>query len=304
MKTKHLKITGEIKNPELIASSQLLADIKLIEDFDEANKKFINEVKEVASNCYLLNKKNDSNETKFIFDNFQVIFTNENLLTEILDKIILVFEKLSSKNNLEISNFKKLFLEKNNPLTSIQLFNSLINLEENSVINNFINKDNINFFSIFFNYLVRPIFISIKDQIVPNKFENSLFDDEIASNNKCPICGSSPSLGFIDEDGGRRYLWCHLCDTKWHFQRIQCVNCKSIDQEKLNTINIENDTIFRIQTCEECKGYIKEIRGNLKKNLKEGSDKKESLNLIEFDKFYLGLSYLDFIANEKGYENV
>ena len=48
------------------------------------------------------------------------------------------------------------------------------------------------------------------------------------------------------------------CDAQWLFQRLECPFCGNKDQKQLAYLTDDNG-IYRVYLCEECKGYLKSI---------------------------------------------
>jgi formate dehydrogenase accessory protein FdhE len=75
----------------------------------------------------------------------------------------------------------------------------------------------------------------------------------------CPICGSRPHFSFLSKDEeGARWLVCPRCDAQWLFQRLECPFCGNKDQKQLAYLTDDNG-IYRVYLCEQCKGYLKNI---------------------------------------------
>ncbi len=77
----------------------------------------------------------------------------------------------------------------------------------------------------------------------------------------CPVCGSNPGLarvgGSSSSDGRGKTLGCLQCGTSWEFERIRCVHCGVQNSKRLHYYNIEGDDSHRINTCDECGGYLR-----------------------------------------------
>lgn len=74
----------------------------------------------------------------------------------------------------------------------------------------------------------------------------------------CPVCGSAPALGVIEEDG-RRFLVCSVCRQHWQVPRVRCAACGQADAEKLYYIYSEEEPAYRIDACEVCRHYVKTV---------------------------------------------
>ena len=74
----------------------------------------------------------------------------------------------------------------------------------------------------------------------------------------CPICGGSPDFAFLDKERGARWLLCCRCDTEWLFQRLECPYCSTQDQNALAYFT-DDDGLYRLYICEQCKRYLKAI---------------------------------------------
>jgi formate dehydrogenase maturation protein FdhE len=105
----------------------------------------------------------------------------------------------------------------------------------------------------------------------------------------CPVCGHRPSLAHIDSSEGHRTLWCMHCGTSWPHQRIQCAFCGTREQDSLEILHPEQTERYRVQTCSECKRFLKEIRTD------------QGVDDYPFDRAYLGTGLLDQMAWEEGY---
>lgn len=78
----------------------------------------------------------------------------------------------------------------------------------------------------------------------------------------CPVCGAPPPLAQVHPKGGLpRILACCHCRTSWQFQRIGCPFCGNDDQNQLSVLTIEQEPLFRLDTCGECNGYLKTYLG-------------------------------------------
>jgi len=75
----------------------------------------------------------------------------------------------------------------------------------------------------------------------------------------CPVCGREPLIVRLEEETGKRWLFCSLCHTGWVFKRMVCPFCENNDQESLRYFFVENDEAHRIDVCDKCKRYIKTI---------------------------------------------
>jgi len=83
-------------------------------------------------------------------------------------------------------------------------------------------------------------------------------DDETRDKGYCPICGSAPALGALEEDG-RRFLFCGLCRHRWQVPRVRCASCGQTNAEKLYYIYSEEEPAYRIDACDACRHYIKTV---------------------------------------------
>lgn len=45
----------------------------------------------------------------------------------------------------------------------------------------------------------------------------------------------------------------------WEFERVRCVRCGTRNQGHLHYHSIEGDDAHRIQSCDECGGYIRSV---------------------------------------------
>lgn len=72
----------------------------------------------------------------------------------------------------------------------------------------------------------------------------------------CPVCGSLPSLLFLQKDG-QRNGYCSWCGTSWGLNRLQCCYCDNRFHESLGYLYAEAETHYHIQYCNLCKYYFK-----------------------------------------------
>lgn len=105
----------------------------------------------------------------------------------------------------------------------------------------------------------------------------------------CPICGSWPNLSFLEPPSGKRILRCSFCGHHWHFMLTVCPFCENSDSSKLEFIFSENHPSDGAALCLQCKRYI------LRKDL------RECVHDIHPEVVALGLSYLDVLAQERGF---
>ncbi len=79
----------------------------------------------------------------------------------------------------------------------------------------------------------------------------------------CPVCGAVPPMAQVLPEGGQpRQLVCCYCHSSWQFRRIGCPFCGNDDQNQLAVFTIEEEPLFRLDSCHECNGYLKTYLGN------------------------------------------
>ena len=74
----------------------------------------------------------------------------------------------------------------------------------------------------------------------------------------CSVCGSLPSLLFMEGEGERK-AYCSWCGTVWGLHRLQCPQCDNRAHESLGYLYVEAEPQHRIQYCNLCKVYFKLI---------------------------------------------
>jgi FdhE protein len=73
----------------------------------------------------------------------------------------------------------------------------------------------------------------------------------------CYVCGSSPDMAVLVGEGGKRYLYCRLCDTRWWYARLKCPYCGNEDVERLVSVSLEGEPECVIHACTACNRYLK-----------------------------------------------
>ena len=77
----------------------------------------------------------------------------------------------------------------------------------------------------------------------------------------CPVCGAKPQVAVLrpEGDGGKRFLVCSFCVTEWEFRRILCPLCGEVDYQKLPRYSAEGIPAVRVEACDTCKHYLKDV---------------------------------------------
>jgi len=83
--------------------------------------------------------------------------------------------------------------------------------------------------------------------------------------NRCPRCGGAPQLSILETplaapgEGGTRLLLCATCLTPWPFRRVVCPQCGEEDERKLGYFQSPTFEHVRVDACESCRRYLKNI---------------------------------------------
>ena len=96
----------------------------------------------------------------------------------------------------------------------------------------------------------------------------------------CPCCHAPPvaSLVLGGAREGIRYLQCSLCEVRWHRVRAVCVDCGASGKIDHWTLDDAKSAI-QIETCGDCKSYIKTFRLDYDPELEAVADDLGSLSL-------------------------
>ena len=106
---------------------------------------------------------------------------------------------------------------------------------------------------------------------------------------ECPLCGSPPQMARWKDEEGKRYLQCSFCSCQWRWERIACPSCNNKDMESLHYLYSEEEEAYRVDLCDQCKGYIKTVDSR-KLDYEPYVDLEDIVTL-----------HLDILAMEKGY---
>ncbi len=106
----------------------------------------------------------------------------------------------------------------------------------------------------------------------------------------CPLCGSSPDMAYLDEQG-KRFLHCALCGYEWYYPRLRCPFCENNESKELGCFVSEEEEGFRVDFCKKCNRYIK----TLDMRVIDSPAPLELENLITL--------HLDMLAHEQGFKD-
>ena len=107
----------------------------------------------------------------------------------------------------------------------------------------------------------------------------------------CPLCGHLPAMGQLirTKRGRERELICGCCKMKWTYRRIGCPYCGNENVNTLKLIEFVEMPEMRLDTCEECKAYVKTY-------INQGN---EQVALADWSTLHL-----DLIGKNKGFQRV
>ncbi len=109
----------------------------------------------------------------------------------------------------------------------------------------------------------------------------------------CPLCGNVPAMARLEKEVGQRHLWCAVCHTEWVFTRNQCAYCSNTDPNGIRYFFDENDNLYRVYVCDQCKRYLKTVDEN----------KYAFIHPLTMALEDLITHYLDEIAVKEGYQS-
>ena len=81
--------------------------------------------------------------------------------------------------------------------------------------------------------------------------------ESVWAHGHCPACGSLPFFGRLAEKEGKRYHSCSFCRHEYRVKRLQCPFCLNDDNEKLLYYTSEEEPMYQLHVCKECKNYLK-----------------------------------------------
>jgi len=118
-----------------------------------------------------------------------------------------------------------------------------------------------------------------------------LVDPDLAiRSGSCPVCGNLPRFSCLDAEDAVRTLVCGMCETSWRYRRIGCPFCGNEDQKKLRHFTVGKEPGYRVDVCDECKRYLKQV------DLRKVRD--EDAALADLD---IASARLDLLAWREGY---
>jgi FdhE protein len=136
------------------------------------------------------------------------------------------------------------------------------------------------------------LFLTVATRIILGKRASSLADaikDLKWDKGYCPVCGTHPAIGWIEEKGSKRWLRCGQCGTNWSFSRVICPYCENEAQQGMDYFYVDERPQESAFTCEKCKKYLITL------------NRISELNEHNLDVEAISLAYLDMIMQDKGF---
>ncbi|MDP9382410.1 MAG: formate dehydrogenase accessory protein FdhE [Chloroflexota bacterium] len=76
----------------------------------------------------------------------------------------------------------------------------------------------------------------------------------------CPKCGAWPTMADVRGLERNRRLLCGRCGGDWGIALLRCPYCRTNDHQRLGSlVPEENGELRKVDTCDECRGYIKTV---------------------------------------------
>ena len=125
----------------------------------------------------------------------------------------------------------------------------------------------------------RPYFVALR--------ESCSRDDRMWEEGRCPVCNAQPTVTWIG-DNGRRRVSCSYCGTTGQVNRTGCPVCLTVDSAKQKVLVFEREEGFKINTCDLCRSYVKNVDAGMILRLTP-----EIADLVSLP--------LDIVVQEKGY---
>ena len=203
-----------------------------------------------------------------------------------LEALTLLLKKFQDGINLD--SVKTKYSE--NPSLLINSIESLMNndFEEIEALSKELKIGTDEFIFIVINW-IKPFMINLRSDY----FDKNTPDLTEWFDSTCPFCGYYPDISkIVESKENLKSLHCSLCEHEWPFKRITCAICGNEDAQKLGFYTYEDDKKYRVDYCEECKGYIKSIR--IPKEKEESGIDLAVENIIS--------NFLDATAIDMGYK--
>lgn len=134
------------------------------------------------------------------------------------------------------------------------------------------------------NHVVKPFMKQYARKV------SAFFDPEQWLKGTCPVCGGKPTLALLEKEGGKRYLYCGICEVRWRIHRLGCPYCSSNESRFFNVEGMEQ---YRVYYCDNCHGYIKTLHEAMMSD-------SSNLDLFWED---INTVHLDLLALQEGYVN-
>ncbi|MEZ0346728.1 MAG: formate dehydrogenase accessory protein FdhE [Infirmifilum sp.] len=75
---------------------------------------------------------------------------------------------------------------------------------------------------------------------------------------RCPVCGGTTRLEYIDELGAT-HLKCQFCGAEWNYPNGKCPNCGNDQAQGITVIPTDENKRFTLNICHECGMYWKVV---------------------------------------------
>ncbi|MCL1833209.1 MAG: formate dehydrogenase accessory protein FdhE, partial [Leptospirales bacterium] len=137
--------------------------------------------------------------------------------------------------------------------------------------------------------LFKPMLVELRELSKMDFTKDEYFD------NSCPFCGYLPNMSkIVESKDNKRYLHCSICGNIWNFPRLACSNCDSTDHSKQGYFEFEDNSLYRVYYCDDCKHYIKSV-----KVPKLSEDSKYDLTVED-----IITNFIDATMIDKGYKRI
>jgi len=71
------------------------------------------------------------------------------------------------------------------------------------------------------------------------------------------VCGSTATLGELQDNDQIKHLRCGQCGAEWHFNRLQCLYFGNMDHATQQILSMAGCYSQRVEACDMCGGYLR-----------------------------------------------